>query len=89
MEYVWSKLSRSLDLFDFKCSIVFFVSFPVGAPAGKFLVSGDVCLVIMLGRCWKVREISWPSDQLVLPISKQNSSCISNANLVAYVRLPR
>jgi len=84
MKYVWSKLSRPLAFFDFKCSIVVFVSFPVGAPAGIYLVSGVVCLVIMLGRCCKVvLEISWPSGQLVLRSCKQKSSCISNANLVA------
>ena len=89
MENVWSKLSRPLALFGFECSIVVFVSFPVGTSAGIFLVSGVVCLVIMLGRCCKVvLEISWPSDQLDLRSCKQKSSCISNANLVVYIRLP-
>ena len=89
MEYIWSKLSIPLAFFDFKCSIVVSVSFPVGAPAGIFLVSGVVCLVIMLGSCCKVvLEISWLSGQLVLRSCKPKSSCISNANFVACIKLP-
>jgi hypothetical protein len=51
MEYIWSKLSIPLALFEFECSIAVSVSYPVGAPAGIFLVSGVVCLVIM-NMCW-------------------------------------
>ena len=46
------KLSGPLALFDFKCLIMIFISFQVGAPEGIFVVSDVICVVVVQ-RCWE------------------------------------
>ena len=45
------RLSRPLALFNIKCLIAIFISFPMEAPEGIFVVSCVFCVVIM-HICW-------------------------------------